>query len=201
MAQGRSTEIITMIKWIQTSKLSIKELSLSLRATAWLRAPLCNKPIWGPRALSLSLTHTHTLSLSFSLSLPSPLSPSLPLCLSLPHTHTLVRWQVLDGLRGVSDGIARELQDQKRRVVRSLAVVTLPHLSLFHFLSLSLSISLRLLNTHTLSRFLSLSLSLSLSLAMVPGCLGSARPLESACLRALVRVTGVRNTTPTSADP
>ena len=29
MAQGRSTEIITMIKWIRTSRLSIKELSLS----------------------------------------------------------------------------------------------------------------------------------------------------------------------------
>jgi hypothetical protein len=29
MAQGRSTEIITMIKWIQTSRLLIKELSLS----------------------------------------------------------------------------------------------------------------------------------------------------------------------------
>ena len=28
MAQGRSTEIITMIKWIRTSRLSIKELSL-----------------------------------------------------------------------------------------------------------------------------------------------------------------------------
>ena len=30
MAQGRSTEIITVIKWIRTSRLSIKELSLSL---------------------------------------------------------------------------------------------------------------------------------------------------------------------------
>jgi len=29
MAQGRSTENITMIKWIRTSRLSIKELSLS----------------------------------------------------------------------------------------------------------------------------------------------------------------------------
>ena len=29
MAQGRSTEIITMIKWIRTRRLSIKELSLS----------------------------------------------------------------------------------------------------------------------------------------------------------------------------
>ena len=28
MAQGRSTEIITMITWIRTSRLSIKELSL-----------------------------------------------------------------------------------------------------------------------------------------------------------------------------
>ena len=28
MAQGRSTEIITMFKWIRTSRLSIKELSL-----------------------------------------------------------------------------------------------------------------------------------------------------------------------------
>jgi len=31
MAQGRSTEIITMIKWIRTSRLSIKELSLCLQ--------------------------------------------------------------------------------------------------------------------------------------------------------------------------
>ena len=31
MAQGRSTEIITMIKRIRTSRLSIKELSLSIR--------------------------------------------------------------------------------------------------------------------------------------------------------------------------
>ena len=31
MAQGRSTEIITMIKWIRTSRLSIKELSLPFR--------------------------------------------------------------------------------------------------------------------------------------------------------------------------
>ena len=40
MAHGRSTEIITMIKWIRTSRLSIKELSLSLywegqSALAW----------------------------------------------------------------------------------------------------------------------------------------------------------------------
>ena len=37
MAQGRSTEIITMIKWIRTSKLSIKELSLCLMCAIFAR--------------------------------------------------------------------------------------------------------------------------------------------------------------------
>ena len=35
MAQGRSTETITMIKWIRTSRLSIKELSLSGNTQTW----------------------------------------------------------------------------------------------------------------------------------------------------------------------
>ena len=35
MAQGRSTEIITMIKWIRTSRLSIKELSLSIHSAEY----------------------------------------------------------------------------------------------------------------------------------------------------------------------
>ena len=40
MAQGRSTEIITMIKWIRTSRLSIKELSLSVEAGVYQPATI-----------------------------------------------------------------------------------------------------------------------------------------------------------------
>jgi len=73
MAQGRSTEIISMIKWIQTSRLSIKN-SLSLTN---LQRP--NASLQDITALSLSLS----LPLSLSLYPPLSLSPSLSLTLSL----------------------------------------------------------------------------------------------------------------------
>ena len=68
MAQGRSTAIITMIKWIRTSRLSIKELSLSLcdpetsagqpvlqiyRIGTSIQGYLAHKKLQGGRALFL----------------------------------------------------------------------------------------------------------------------------------------------------
>ena len=58
MAQGRSTEIITMIKWIRTSRLSIKELSLSLPSPSCrqtLSAPLRERRRGGGTLLRISV--------------------------------------------------------------------------------------------------------------------------------------------------
>ena len=83
MAQGRSTEIISMIKWIRTSRLSIK-ISITLGSGGR------NEPGSGleeaVEMLPLSLSHTLTHSRARALS--HTLAHSLPLSLSLSHTLT-----------------------------------------------------------------------------------------------------------------
>ena len=72
MAQGRSTKIISMIKWSRTNSLSIKN-SLS-------RAPQGRTPCSGPSSgRTLTLSHSHTLALSHCHTLTLTLSHSLSL--------------------------------------------------------------------------------------------------------------------------
>ena len=77
MAQGRSTILNSMIKWIQLSRLPIKEsLSPCAQPPHQTHAPSPSAPDTPTLSLSLSL------SLSFSLSLPLGLGLSLSLALS-----------------------------------------------------------------------------------------------------------------------
>ena len=74
MAQGRSTEIISMSKWIRTGRLSIVNKSLSLRGGDLLG--LLHVRVGHGVTLTLTLTLTFTLTLT------------LTHTLSLTHTHT-----------------------------------------------------------------------------------------------------------------
>ena len=113
MAQGRSTEIITMIKWIRTSRLSIKELSLSfnlikdlyLNALTRICPSLCHtcrvrSGSHRRKGLPMSTFQRSQWSIpgtTFQSQLLFGLHPFLPclsvsVCMSLSLTHTLCRW-------------------------------------------------------------------------------------------------------------
>ena len=79
--------IITMMKWIRTSRLSIKD-SLS-RGQVRRKAPWDALSLAHSLILSLSRRHTHTNTLTLSLFLCFSLSLSLALSLSHTHTYTL----------------------------------------------------------------------------------------------------------------
>jgi hypothetical protein len=87
MAHGWSTKIISMMKWIRTSRLSIKN-SLSRRSQ---QAQSSRRDV---HSLKVSLSHTRSLSLSFCLSLTHTLTHSISLSLSharqLPALHARV---------------------------------------------------------------------------------------------------------------
>ena len=80
--------IITMIKWIRTSRLSINE-SLSPCQCRVERLALYLSPSLS-RSLSLSLSRSLSLSLSLSLALSVCLSLSPSLSLTHSHTHTFL---------------------------------------------------------------------------------------------------------------
>ena len=103
MAQGGSTKIISMIKWIRTSRLSIKNSLSGAEGKETRTLTHINhhqtRDFWQvsltlSHTLSFSLTHTHFLSLSHT--------HTLSLSLSLSRTHTYTHTHSLSLFRPLS---------------------------------------------------------------------------------------------------